>query len=93
MTDETVFEAPGFRGRVTGMLGEMLIIDAELDGEIESHAATGDEFAIVISGRIRVTLEGEASCYGPGDYLVVPRGAEHGITAELPSRLILIGKI
>lgn len=92
MTDITIFEMPGFRGEVTGMLGKMLVVDAKLDGEIDSHAAISDEFAVVLSGRIRVTINGTASTHGPGDYLVVPAGTEHAISAEIPSRLILIGE-
>jgi quercetin dioxygenase-like cupin family protein len=85
------FEAPGFHGRVTGMLGEIMVIEADLDGEIASHAATSDEFAVVIDGRIRVIIDGETAYYGPGDYLIVPTGTEHAIFADVPSRLILIG--
>lgn len=92
MTDITIFEMPGFRGEVTGMLGKMLVVDAKLDGEIDSHAAISDEFAVVLSGRIRVTINGTTSSHGPGDYLVVPAGTEHAISAEIPSRLILIGE-
>jgi mannose-6-phosphate isomerase-like protein (cupin superfamily) len=92
MTDEIVLEGPGFRGRIAGMFGEMLIIDADLEGEIDSHCATSDELAVVISGHIRVTMDGVIAHYGPGDHLVVPCGAKHAIVAEKPSRLILVGK-
>ncbi|MCR6727795.1 cupin domain-containing protein [Agrobacterium fabrum] len=92
MTDETSFEMPGFSGRVIGNLEDMSIIDAHIDGVIESHKATSEEFAIVMSGEILVTMNGDTARYGPGDYLFVPVGAEHGITAVVPSRLILVGK-
>jgi quercetin dioxygenase-like cupin family protein len=92
MTDETRFEMPGFSGRVIGNLDDLSIIDAHVDGAIESHTATSQEFAMVMSGEILVTMNGETTRYGPGDYLFVPAGAEHGIIALVPSRLILVGK-
>ncbi len=92
MTSETSFEMPGFRGRVIGNLEDMSVIDAHIDGTIESHVATSEEFAIVLNGEVLVTMNGETKRYGPGDYLFVPVGAEHGIKALVPSRLILVGK-
>lgn len=93
MTEETILEAPGFRGRITGSLGEMTVIEAVIDGEIASHAADSDEFAVVLSGSVRVVLNGETHRYGPGDHMIVPKGVEHAIIPDGQSRLILIGRL
>lgn len=93
MSEQTVFEAPGFLGRVVGALGDMLVIDAMVEGDIPAHAAEADEFAVALSGRFEVDVEGSVHVCGAGDYLIVPKGSVHAIRMLEPGRLILIGKV
>lgn len=89
---ELVF--PGFRGRVVAILdGAVGVIDAELDGAMQTHVAEADELAILLSGRVRVTMDDEERICVPGDYVVVPKGKLHGVVAEVPSRLFLVGRL
>lgn len=93
MSDETIIEYPGFRGRITGKLRDMMVIDAEVEADIPSHTAETEEFAIVATGRFEVTMSGTTMRCGPGDHLVVDAGVEHAIRVIEPGRLVLIGKM
>ncbi|MBB3810468.1 cupin domain-containing protein [Pseudochelatococcus contaminans] len=91
MSDKPIIKGPGFRGEVVGQLGAMTIIDAQVSGDIPAHAAETDEFAVVLSGRFAVRLEGSEQTCAAGDYLLVPAGMSHAIRVLEPGRLILIG--
>ena len=93
MSGETLIEMPGFRGRVTGTLGDMMVIDAEVEADIPAHAAEADEFAIVVTGRFELVMNGTTRAFGPGDHLVVEAGANHAIRVIEPGRLVLIGRM
>lgn len=93
MSEETIIEYPGFRGRITGKLGDMMVIDAEVEAGIPPHAAEAEEFAIVVSGRFEVTMNSTTTPCGPGDHLVVDAGVEHAIRVIEPGRLVLIGRM
>lgn len=93
MTKEPLIEAPGFRGRITGKLGDMLVIDAEVEADIPAHAGEAAEFAIVVSGRFELCMNDTTRSFGPGDHLVVEAGIEHAIRVIEPGRLVLIGKM
>lgn len=45
--------------------------------EFPEHTHDVDKIDAVVSGRFRVTLEGEEVVLGPGDRVVVPSGTEH----------------
>lgn len=49
--------------------------------EFPEHTHDVDKIDAVVSGRFRVTLEGEEVVLGPGDRVEVPAGTEH--TAEV----------
>lgn len=93
MNAETVITMPGFRGRVTGTLGDMLVVDAQLDADMPAHAGETDEFAIVVSGHFELIMNGTTTAFGPGDHLVVKAGIHHAIRVIEPGRLVLIGKM
>lgn len=92
MAENAVFEAPGFLGKVVGTLGDMLVIDATVDGDIPAHAAEADELAVVLSGRFEMEINCFVRLCGSGDYLIVPQGSDHSIRMLEPGRLLLIGK-
>lgn len=54
-----------------------------------SHAETDDLF-LVLEGRPRIDLRGDAVALGPGEPYVVPRGVEHRRTAEEETHLLLL---
>lgn len=93
MTDDIFLEAPGFRGRLIGSLGELQVIDAQVTGDIAAHVADSDEFAVILSGRFEILLDGTPRSGGPGDCIFVGRGQDHAIRVLEAGRLILIGKI
>jgi quercetin dioxygenase-like cupin family protein len=92
MPEQTVFEAPGFRGNVVGALGDMLVIDAAVDGDIPAHAAEADELAVVISGQFELNISRFVRICRAGDYMIVPQGSDHWIRMIEPGRLLLICK-
>lgn len=49
--------------------------------EFPPHTHDVDKIDAVVSGRFRVTVQGEAVVLGPGDRVEVPSGTEH--TAEV----------
>jgi mannose-6-phosphate isomerase-like protein (cupin superfamily) len=57
-----------------------------------SHAGETEEFAIVVSGRFELVMEGMTRACNPGDHLVVEAGVEHAIRVIEPGRLVLIGR-
>ncbi|WLS04953.1 cupin domain-containing protein [Shinella oryzae] len=93
MSDETVFKAPGFVGRIVRSLGEMEVIDVTVDGDMPAHAAESDDFFVVLSGRFEVDVEGAINVCAAGDYMMVAKGSSHAIRMLEPGRLILIGKV
>lgn len=93
MSDDSVISMPGFHGRITDKLGDMLVIDAQLDADMPAHASETDEFAIVVSGRFELISQGETIQFGPGDHAVVKAGVDHAIKVIEPGRLVLIGQM
>lgn len=87
-----VMEAPGFRGTLLGCLeAGAVVIEAEIDGEIETHVSQSIEVAVLLSGRVRVAMQGEERLFHAGEFIIIPKGVEHAVIAEIPSRLLLIG--
>ncbi|WP_407977541.1 cupin domain-containing protein [Brucella pseudogrignonensis] len=87
-----VIEAPGFRGTVLGCLeAGAVVIEAEINGEIEAHVSHNTEVAVLLSGCMRVVMQGEERLFRVGEFVIIPKGVEHAVVAEIPSRLLLIG--
>jgi mannose-6-phosphate isomerase-like protein (cupin superfamily) len=40
---------------------------------------------------MRVVMQGEERLFRVGEFVIIPKGVEHAIVAEIPSRLLLIG--
>lgn len=47
------------------------------------HHDEHEQFGIVVSGRIELTVDGVASVLGPGEMYYVPKGVRHGGTLVL----------
>ncbi|SKA95724.1 Mannose-6-phosphate isomerase, cupin superfamily [Agreia bicolorata] len=78
--------------RVVGRVNDQYIKVAKLLGELMWHAHDQeDEMFLVISGRLRIQLEGgDEVVLDPGQFYVVPRGARHNPVAENEVEIMLI---
>ena len=67
-----------------------LIIDPGVDAPVHTHDNLADSI-FVVSGRAEALVNGEWVPAGPGDYLFVPSGVEHGIrnTGDSPLKLFI----
>ena len=75
--------APGLIRR-TLISGEKLMIcrfDLDQGVEIPAHSHPHDQAGYVVSGLIRVTVEGEGMELGPGDSYCAPSGVPHSAQA------------
>jgi mannose-6-phosphate isomerase-like protein (cupin superfamily) len=78
--------------RVIGRVNDQYIKVAKLLGELVWHAHDQeDEMFVVVSGRLRIQLEGEEEVVlEPGQFYVVPRGVRHNPVAEEEVEIVLI---
>jgi len=78
--------------RVVGRVNDQYIKVAKLLGELVWHAHDQeDEMFLVVSGRLRIQLEGdEEVVLDPGQFYVVPRGVRHNPVAEEEVEIMLI---
>jgi mannose-6-phosphate isomerase-like protein (cupin superfamily) len=78
--------------RVVGRVNDQYIKVAKLLGELVWHAHDQeDEMFLVVSGRLRIQLEGdEEVVLEPGQFYVVPRGVQHNPVAEEEVEIVLI---
>jgi mannose-6-phosphate isomerase-like protein (cupin superfamily) len=78
--------------RVVGRVNDQYVKVAKLLGELVWHAHDReDELFLVISGDLRIQLEGDREVrLGPGEFFVVPRGVQHNPIAEQEVEIVLI---
>jgi mannose-6-phosphate isomerase-like protein (cupin superfamily) len=78
--------------RVIGQVNDQYVKVAKLLGELVWHAhADEDEMFLVISGRLRIQLEGDVEVVlDPGQFYVVPRGVLHNPVADQEVEIVLI---
>lgn len=78
--------------RVVGRVNDQYIKVAKLLGELVWHAHDQeDEMFLVVSGRLRIQLEGgDEVVLDPGQFYVVPRGVRHNPVAEQEVEIVLI---
>ena len=74
--------------RVVGRVNDQYVKVAKLLGELVWHAHDDeDEMFLVVSGRLRIQLEGDVEVVlEPGQFHVVPRGVRIGAGARLHLR-------
>jgi mannose-6-phosphate isomerase-like protein (cupin superfamily) len=64
--------------KIVGEVNDMHVKLVKLKGEfVWHHHVTEDELFLVVGGRLRMQLRDGDRDIGPGEFLVVPRGAEH----------------
>jgi len=78
--------------RIIGQVNDQYVKVAKLLGEFVWHAHENeDELFWVISGRLRIQLEGlDEVALSPGDFFVVPRGLRHNPIADEEVEIVLI---
>lgn len=78
--------------RVIGRVNDQYIKVAKLLGELVWHAHENeDEMFIVVSGNLRIQLEGDQEVrIGEGEFFVVPAGVQHNPVAENEVEIVLI---
>lgn len=78
--------------RVVGRVNDQYVKVAKLLGELVWHAhEQEDEMFLVLSGRLRIQLEGFDDVeLGPGQFYVVPRGLRHNPVADEEVHIVLI---
>ncbi len=78
--------------RVIGQVNDQYVKVAKLLGEFVWHAHENeDELFWVISGRLRIELEGRDDVVlEPGEFFVVPRGVRHNPVADEEVEIVLI---
>ncbi|MGO4533458.1 cupin domain-containing protein [Leifsonia sp. 2MCAF36] len=78
--------------RVVGRVNDQYVKVAKLLGEFVWHTHENeDELFLVVSGTLRIQLEGDAEVrIGPGQFYVVPRGVRHNPIAEQEVEIVLI---
>jgi mannose-6-phosphate isomerase-like protein (cupin superfamily) len=78
--------------RVIGQVNDQYVKVAKLLGELVWHAhADEDEMFLVVSGRLRIQLEGDVEVVlDPGQFYVVPRGVLHNPVADQEVEIVLI---
>lgn len=57
--------------------------------EMSSHSSSFPASVHVLEGRLRFELEKETFDLGPNDWLMMPSGAKHALTALSPMRFLL----
>jgi quercetin dioxygenase-like cupin family protein len=70
------------RGRLEAMGYRVARYVYEPGTVFPDHAHGVDKIDAVVSGRLRVVVSGHLAVLGPGDWVVVPRGAVHTAAVE-----------
>ncbi|MGI8911667.1 MAG: cupin domain-containing protein [Rubrobacteraceae bacterium] len=72
----------GLEGRmISGPHGQAVFFRAAERFEVPPHAHDA-QWGIVVSGLLRLTIDGEAGTYEPGETYDIPAGAEHSAVLE-----------
>ncbi|MCC2547796.1 cupin domain-containing protein [Hymenobacter sp. BT175] len=53
------------------------------------HHAPHDVLVVVLSGKLKITVAGDARLFQAGDYVVFPAGAEHALYCEEAAQALI----
>ena len=68
----------GVRGWISQAADHQVVFfDIEPIGEVPAHTH-GEQWGVVLSGEMELTIGGETRKYGPGDSYRIPAGTPHG---------------
>ncbi|RJF85334.1 cupin domain-containing protein [Sphingomonas cavernae] len=79
--------------RIIGRYNGNEIRVAKIEGEFtwHSHAET-DELFMVVSGELGIEFRDGIRRFGPGEFVVVPRGTEHKPFAETECHILMLDR-
>jgi quercetin dioxygenase-like cupin family protein len=78
----------GVEGRlIASPHGQVVFFRAVEEVEVPPHAH-GGQWGIVLTGRLHLTVDDEATTYEPGETYEIPSGAEHSARLEAGTALI-----
>jgi quercetin dioxygenase-like cupin family protein len=72
---------------LSGPHGQVVFFGVAEEIEVPPHSH-GAQWGIVVTGRLHLTVDGEAGIYEPGDTYDVPAGAEHSARLEAGTLVI-----
>lgn len=76
--------------KVVGELNGQLVKVAKLKGEFVMHNHTNeDEMFLVLKGVLKMKLESETLVINQGEFVIIPRGANHNPIAEEEVEILL----
>jgi quercetin dioxygenase-like cupin family protein len=81
---------PGVRIR-TFWANQMLLSMVELDAHagVPTHNHPHEQAGVIISGRLQMTIDGEARWLEPGDSYIIPGGVDHmAVAGDEPARAL-----
>jgi len=80
-----------FHPRIIGDLNDTHVKAVKLKGEfVFHHYDNEDELFLVVKGTLRMKFRDREAVICPGEFVIVPRGVEHGPVADEEVHLILI---
>jgi quercetin dioxygenase-like cupin family protein len=78
----------GLRGpMMSSPHGQAVFFSADEEVEVSPHSH-GAQWGIVVTGRLHLTVDGEAGVYEPGETYNIPDGAEHSARLEAGTKVI-----
>ncbi len=86
LLDATVAPATGETTQVLASVGSAVveqILSGELDAPVD-YLATADEWVVVLTGGAQLEVAGTPVGLAPGDWLLLPAGTPHRLTATRP---------
>ncbi len=79
----------GLEGRlIAGPHGQTVFFRADEELEVPPHAHEGGQWGVVVTGRMRLTVDGEEEVYEPGGTYNVPSNARHSALLEAGTAVI-----
>jgi len=83
-------QAPGASALVKHDNFQVLSLRVTPEKAIPEHAVNGPIIVQCLDGDVDFSVDGNAKHMKPGDWMHVPGGAPHGVTAHADSRLLVI---
>jgi quercetin dioxygenase-like cupin family protein len=75
---EADLPVPGLRGwLLTGETGQVLFLEVHEEVVVPEHTH-GDQWGVVVAGRLDLTIDGKTATLVPGQSYVIPAGTPHG---------------
>lgn len=82
-----------FRSRLEGMGYRVTCYVYPPGTRFGDHTHDADKVDGVLSGRLRLVLEGREMILGPGDCVAIPRGAVHSVQVIGPSPVVSLDAV